>query len=181
MITKQIVDVTDLILRLRCKCGTSISVAPIEFTESALQCPACKTSWPAFRNGQHDPVQKLGAALRELQIIGKDKSGYRVQFEVEQPQCQENSVRFANAGARSLTATSGHRHQLIRRDESGDYYLDLLCPTCEAAGVTLSDEELRDALLQAEDLFQHLGCKLLDFVDEEALPEILRLLGRTTH
>ena len=71
-----------------------------------------------------------------------------------------------------------HTHSLIGRDDHG-YYLSFTCPECEAAGVTLSDNELRDALLQAEAFFQGEGYQLTDLVAPESLPEIHRLLGRT--
>jgi hypothetical protein len=74
-----------------------------------------------------------------------------------------------------------HHHQLIQRDENGGYYLSLLCPTCEAAGVTVSDNELREGLLRVEEFLQREGSTLTDVIAEESLPEIYRLLGRVAH
>lgn len=75
--------------------------------------------------------------------------------------------------------SSDHTHSLISQDKDGRVFLNLLCPECEAAGVTLSDEERREALLQAEAFLQREGYQLTDLVEPESLPEIHRLLGRT--
>jgi hypothetical protein len=74
---------------------------------------------------------------------------------------------------------TGHTHSLIGQDKDGSLYLNLMCPECEAAGVTLSDEDKREALLQAEAIFQSEGYQLTDLVAPEELPEVHRLLGRT--
>jgi hypothetical protein len=71
-----------------------------------------------------------------------------------------------------------HEHQLVRRDAAGEYWLDLFCPECRAAGVTLNDAELRLALLGAEAEFRRMGVTLADVVADEELPELFRLLRR---
>jgi hypothetical protein len=77
--------------------------------------------------------------------------------------------------ARSCT----HTFSPISYDTAGNLSLTLLCPECEAAGVTLSDEEAREALLQVEASLLAKGIQLTDLIAPEAMPEIRRLLGRT--
>ena len=71
-------------------------------------------------------------------------------------------------------------HQLLRRDEDGNYYISFACPDCEAAGVTVSDDVKRETLVELEAICQRLGYQLADVVTPESRSELERLQGRTT-
>jgi hypothetical protein len=79
-----IVDATDVVLRLHCKCGAEVSVAPAAMKLSVFFCSNCDNGWPdaVGENGMpRMPAERLAVALRDLQKE-ETATGYRVQFEV---------------------------------------------------------------------------------------------------
>ena len=85
MTKKIIVDATDIVLRLHCKCGAVVSVRPAEMKLTVFTCSNCLDTWPDVggENGRPwIPAERLAVALRDLQKETA-KGNYRVQFEVD--------------------------------------------------------------------------------------------------
>jgi hypothetical protein len=98
-----IVDVTDIALRLQCKCGTAVSVVPNHnMKQTVFICSNCGETWPGAVTKEGlmlltgAAAQRLAGALAELAELQAEAAAaptqnnnaprYHVQFEVRKPQ-----------------------------------------------------------------------------------------------
>jgi len=92
-----VVDVTDVILRLHCKCGAAISVVPAKITGTVFMCANCTEFWPGVvQHGiPRTAAERLAFALRDIQNEAHRHAGdeprYRVQFEIERERPRDDA------------------------------------------------------------------------------------------
>ena len=79
-----IVDLIDLSrVRLECKsCGAATTMHVATWEKVHGQCASCGTEWMISLSPQHQALNKLSFALRELQAGEKDAK-YRLRFELK--------------------------------------------------------------------------------------------------